>query len=716
MEFHGLVVSGASEPVAGAEVTVSELRRTTISDGEGRFTLAIPPGRVEIRVARIGFATAQVRLDVRQEDLAEPVRIVLRATPLTLPGLEVTATPGGRDALAVMQATSQLFGRSLERETGASLAQTLRTQPGMAVRFMGPAATMPIIRGLTGDRVLMLQDGQRAADLAGSADDHSVTIDPLAADRIEVVRGPATLIYGNNAVGGVVNVISDDIATTISTRPEGRLAIQTESAFPGLAGSARGSLPIGRNLVVTARGAARRTGDMRIGREPELGTRLDNTDLRSAQGAVGLGWIGEGGSAGVAVRGYDFAYGLPVPVDADPVGLEGERFEVAARAELTPPDSRLTSFKADVTVQEYVHEEIDRAANDPLQSFQLGTSTADVVARHGAWGPVSEGAWGASLLVKDYAATGPEALTPAADSRGVGVFAFQEIAPFGEGGPALQLGGRFDSYLIESEMTEKFGVGHRRTFQAISGAAGVRVPLSPAVTASAHLGRSFRAPTVEEMFSAAAHAGTGAVEIGDPALDAERGLSLEGVVRARSARWNAQIAIHRNAIGDYVHLAAVGDTVLLGTVLPVLRYRQDDAVLAGMEGSIEWAATSSLILGVMGDYLRAGLADGTPLSYMPPPRLGVLARWEEARFTLGGDVHHEFEQRRVGPADEALTPAITILRIHAGARFRVGGRTHSIMLRAENLTNVPHREATSRVKDFAPGPGRNVALAYRLYY
>ena len=628
----------------------------------------------------------------------------------------MTATPGGRDALTVIQATTQLSGRSLEREVGGSVAETLQRQPGMAVRFMGPAATMPIIRGLTGDRVLMLHDGQRAGDLAGSADDHAVTIDPLAANRIEVVRGPATLIYGNNAVGGVVNVISGDLPTAVPERPAIRMALESESAFPGLAASVRGAAPIGQGLVITARGAARRTGDMRIAREPDIGARLDNTDHRNVNATVGLGWIGEGRKAGFALRGYDFAYGLPMPLGADPVGLEGERLEVAARAEVTPIGSLLTSLEADATRQSYEHEEVDRAAADLLQSFQLGTSTADVVARHGPWGPMSEGAWGASLLLKEYAATGPEARTPPAESRGVGAFVFQEIAPGGAGGPALQFGGRFDSYLIESETTTKFGAGSRRTFNAVSGAAGVRVPLSSAVTASVHLARSFRAPTVEEMFSEAAHAGTGAVEIGDPALLAERGLSLEGVVRARSGRWNAQVAIHRNAIAHYVHLGAAGDTVLLGTTLPVLRYRQDDAVLTGAEGSIEWAATSSLIVGAMGDYLHAGLTDGTPLSFMPAPRLGLLARWEGAHYTLGGDLHHELDQRRVGPAEESATPEHTLVRMHAGARFRVGGRTHSLTLRAENLTNVPHRSATSRIRDFAPGPGRNIVLGYRLYY
>lgn len=718
VDLQGVVLTGDERPVAGAEVHLPELRRGTITDAAGRFILSgVPATGIELRVTRIGYAPARLMIDadeLRQGESA--VRILLQETPLTLPGLEVTATPGGRDPLAVTQATSQLSGTALEREAGAGVAQTLRTQPGVAVRFMGPAATMPVIRGLTGDRILMLQDGQRSGDMAGTADDHGVTIDPLAARRIEVVRGPATVLYGNNAVGGVVNVISGDIPTTLPTSFEGVIAAQSESAFPGAAGSGRFTAPLGDGWVLTGRGAARSTGEMRIPRDAGLGDRLSNSDTRNAQGAFGVGRVGERGSAGMAVRAFDFAYGVPVPPDADAVRLDGERYEVAARSEFVPSSPAFSLIELDATAQRYAHDEIDLAAGENLQEFELRTGTVDLLTRHEGIGWFSDGAWGASLLMKRYTARGPQALTPPADSRGIGLFLFEEIAPFGDDGPALQLGVRYDHYRIESGVTEKFNEAHERRFQAFSGAVGVRVPLAPAMSASVHLGRSFRAPTVEELFSGGAHAGMGAVELGDAGLVAEQGLSLEATLRAQSARWNAQLSVHRNAIDHYVHLAAAGDTVLLGTTLPVLQYRQDDAVLTGAEGSVEWAVTPRLVLGAMGDYLRADLTDGTPLSFMPPPRLGLLGRWEDGRYSLGGDLHYELAQRRIGPADELPTPAHTTLRVHAGVRFTAGGRTHSIIVRAENLGNELHREATSRIKDFAPGPGRNISVGYRLYY
>jgi iron complex outermembrane receptor protein len=665
-------------------------------------------------VSLIGYAPESRELTLPSAGDGVTVEVVLHRTVLSLPGFQVTATPTGGDVRAVTQGTTQLSGKALEREMAGTIAQTLKFQPGIAVRSMGPAASAPIIRGLTGDRVLVLQDGQRTADLAGSADDHGVTIDPLAAQRVEVVRGPATLLYGNNALGGVVNVISGDLPTHVNPRSEWALSVQSESAHPGGSAALRASLPVAENWTISLRAGGRNTEDVRIPDDPVLGDRLDNTQSRSWNGSLGVGHVGDRLVAGAALKAYDFSYGLPVPPGSDPVSLAGRRYEATGRAEFTLSSGRFPSLRVDVTGQDYIHDELD-GMGAVQQTFALDTRTVNLLLRQGRIGPFSEGAWGASGLFKQYAATGPAALTPAADSRGLGVFGFQEIA-LGNGGPALQVGGRFDDYGITSKDSPKFGAGRDRSFRALSGSIGLRVPLVEGISAGLNLARSFRAPTVEELFSGAPHAGTGSVEFGNPDLKAERGRSVEGVFQIRSGRWNGQFAAFHNAISDYVHLAARGDTVVGGATLPVFVYAQDDATLRGLEGQLEWAAREDLVIGATGDLLHAEQSDGTPLSFMPPARLGALLRWDNGTVSLSGDVHHEFRQDRVGAADELPTDAHTVFRAMAGIRWTRGNVVHSITLRGENLGNALHREATSRVKDFAPGPGRNLALLYRLYF
>jgi iron complex outermembrane receptor protein len=288
------------------------------------------------------------------------------------------------------------------------------------VRFNGPAATAPVIRGLQGERVLVLEDGNRAADLSSAAPDHGTSIDPLNAQRIEVVRGPASLLYGNQALGGVVNVISNDIPTSIPTHVEGTAALNSESANPGGAGMLGLTIPVSSKIAVVAKGGARHTDDLRMGG----GDKLSNTFYRNYYGIGGFGYNSGATSAGLAYREYQFQYGLPSD-EGERSKIDGHRHELTGRADLALNQSFFSSLRLGGTAQWYGHSEINQESGEVNTSFNLKTQTVDVLARTQA-GMIS-GAIGLSGLFKQYAALGDEALTPAANSNGVGAFVFQEI-------------------------------------------------------------------------------------------------------------------------------------------------------------------------------------------------------------------------------------------------------------------------------------------------
>jgi iron complex outermembrane recepter protein len=710
--LRGTVHGAQGSPLPGAQVTLLGLNRSTLADSRGVYVFReLPRGRYRMEASLMGYAPALRSVEIAEH--AAEVDFALEMTPLSIGGVQVTGTASTADPRAVAQATTQMSGRTLEREMSATLAQTLSKQPGIRTRYNGPAASAPIMRGLSGDRVLLLQDGQRSSDLAGSAVDHTVTIDPLTAQRIEVVRGPATLLYGNNALGGVVNVISGDIPTNVSTRAEGLVSLHAESAFRGVGTSIRLGVPLSDRLGVTIRGGMKEAGDVRIGNDPVLGDRLSNTDARSRTASFGLGYVDRRSALGLSANGYTFGYGIPVPPGTDPIRVEGNRYQVQTRNQIEVGTDLLESVRIEATAQDYAHDEID-AAGTIQMSFGLRTQTGNVLLRHRGVGPVAEGAWGVAGLFKQYQNTGSAALTPAADSRGLGIFTLQEIGL--REGAALQLGGRYDHYGISSRSSPKFGPAVDRVFRSFSGSAGVRITASEAVSASASLSRSFRAPTVEELFSGALHAGTGAVEYGTPTLKAERGTGMEAVVRFQNRRLNGQLVAYRNQIRDFVHLVAQPDTIVGGNPISVYRYAQKDATLQGVEALLEYALRQDLALGVTGDALNAEHADGTPLSFMPATRVGGYLRWDNGSFSLGGDVHHELRQDRIGEAAETPTPAHTEIRLDGGLRISRGGFVHSITLRAENLGNELVREATSRIKEFAPGPARNVAVVYRMMF
>lgn len=719
----GRVMDTGGSPVNGARVEVTAQQRSALTDSAGVFTLReLSEGVHLIEISRLGYAPAHLEVVFGRANGAtaaavDQIEVILRAAPLEVQGLTVTGLAGSRDPLSASQATTSLSGRALRERSGPTLAQTLEFEAGIASRTQGPSASMPILRGMTGDRILILQDGQRSGDIAGTSVDHGMTIDPLSAERIEVIRGPATLLYGNNALGGVVNVLTSDIPRDRPGQASWSGVLQAESAYPGGGISIGGALPLSARWAVSLRGGARQSGDTRTPHDPsdpEDRRRVRNTQSQNRSGSMGIAYFNEVLEAGASVKGYGFAYGLPESPLDDAVTLHGHRYEGSARGEFSLTSALVERIRVQFSVQEYTHQEIEEDGGLG-QAFDQSLRTGELQLRQGVLGRLSSGTWGLSALWKAYHAGGEEALTPPADSRGLGIFGVQEISL---GRPTLELGARYDDYRIAAHPAEKFPEilpGAGRSFGALSGSVGLSVPLGAGIGAGFSIARSFRAPTIEELYSNEFHAGTAAWERGDPDLAAEAGLGAELVLRAQRTRWQAEIAAYRNEIEHYIFLRYQGERTHEGRQVPVLAYVQDRVRIHGVDGSFRWAPSTAWRIGISGDYLRAGQIDGPPLSYMPSPRIGASTEWLGSTFSLGGDLQHRFAQNRtgVGAAAEPTTPAYTLIRFTGGWTLRVGTREHTLTIRIDNLTNKLFHEATSVTKGYAPGPGRNYALIYR---
>ncbi|MBV9879957.1 MAG: TonB-dependent receptor [Gemmatirosa sp.] len=729
----GVVQDTAGRPVGSVQVIVAQLGRVASTDDAGVFRFAaLPAGTYHLATQRIGYAPGHADVTIPATGGEVRVTIVLAPAAVSLGTVQVTATATGGDPRDVPQSVTALSGEALARQLGGTVAQTLAREPGIAMRFNGPAATAPVIRGLQGERILVLQDGDRAGDLSSAAPDHGVSIDPLAAQRIEVVRGPASLLYGNQALGGVVNVISNDIPTSIPTHLDGYVAGQAESATPGggLAAGATiplGTGPSGTGLALVARGGTRHTDDLRGGG----GSRLPNTFYRETNGVAGLGFAAGPATGGIVYRGYQFDYGLPSG-DGERAKIDGHRHQIVGRADVTLDKGALTSLRVGGTSQWYTHAEVDQETGATNTRFDLATQTVDVLARTRA-GRTS-GAVGASGLFKRYAALGEEALTPAARSTGLGAFAFQEIA-LGSAStpdarvPTLQLGGRLDAYRIAIRPgAEKFDafVG-TRTFDQFSGSVGLSVPLGAHATLAASAARAFRAPSVEELSSNAFHAAAGTYDYGNPALEAEVNQGVDAILRVERRGLTGQLAAFDNRIANYITPNIVKDTTLdegaEATTVPLNRVTQADATLRGLEGRLEAEVVPHVVVGGMGDLVHGTFAaTRTPLPFIPAARLGGLARWDDGRFSLGAEYRHAFSQTRVPPAvsseDPAglATPAYDLLDLSAGVTLPSGGQVSAIVLRVDNALDERYVDATSRIKTFALNPGRNVSLVYRLLF
>ena len=590
----GVVRDSAGQPVPNATVAIAAVRRSITTDAGGRFTFTgLPAGHYHLDILRIGYAKVEREVELPPDGPDIQIEIVLTPSIVRLSGVVVSAGPVGGDPLGITQSTADLSGDELARSLTSSVAQTLASEPGMAVRYNGPAANLPIIRGLGGDRILVLQDGERTGDLSSAASDHGLTIDPLVAQRVEVVRGPASLMYGSSALGGVVNVISNDIPTSIPERVTGSLAAQTESVTPGGAASGQVTIPAG-HLALTLGGGLRSVGDTYQGG----GARLLNSDARNNYQLVGVGLVSGGASTGVAYKRYDFRYGLPAePGDPELGGLiDGIRNDVKGQADFVGGTGAFGTVHLDASAQTYSHDEVENTG-EVGTSFNLRTQTLSGTVRTRFGGLT--GAIGMSGLRKQYGATGEEALTPAANSDAWGGFVFEEIALGNKQQaqrPTIQAGARLDRFAIDSkEGDPKFGPAQTRTFTAASGSIGLTIPTGDESSLAFNIARAFRAPTVEELFSNGFHAALGTFDVGDPTLDAEVNQGVEAVYRMHTGRLHAEAAAYANRINNFVVPDIQGDTLTdEGDLVPLSHYRQGDAQIPRLRSQHRGAGRSTI--------------------------------------------------------------------------------------------------------------------------
>ena len=714
----GVVKDTSGNPVSNVQVVVSSLNRSALSDEKGQFIFrGLPPGTYHLDLVRIGYSSQHTVVTVPTSGDVVRVTVVMKVATIRLASVNVTATPTGSDPLNTTQATVQLSGKELQRSVSSSLGQTLANEPGMAARFNGPVAAAPVIRGLSGERVLVLQDGDRTGDLSSSAVDHLNAVDPNNAERIEVIRGPASLLYGNNALGGVVNVITNDIPSSVPSNIGGFLSAQSESVAPGGVGSIGVSMPLGEKVALSARGGLRTFNDMRVGG----GAVQDNTNGKTSNGSIGAAVVHSRGNIGVGVRFMNFEYGLPHPEGEEAVRLDGQRQQVTVQSTLSTGMAALNALRLNASAQWYGHDEIEEGGEIGTR-FRLNTQTFDISAKT-MFANVS-GAVGLQGLHRRYDPTGEEAFTPAASNGNIAFFVFQDIpvklGDNAEHSPHLQVGARMDRWSVSTaprsaDEIVRFGEARTRTFDNLAASIGLSVPVREGISINANVSRGFRAPTVEELFSNGFHAAAGTFDIGNSGLIPEKNTGLDAGLRVQRGETFAQIGTYYNMVDDYIRPVEVDAE----SDEPRVTFGQADARLYGFEAQLETHLLQRVIGGLMADYTRAELTDSRmPLPFVPAGRIGASLRYDNGRLSAGGDARHVFAQTRIsGDALDVPTESYTLLDISGTWIFTVRASTvHSLTLRADNLLDAKYRDATSRIKSFSFNPGRNISIVYRLLY
>ena len=708
----GVTVSGSLidsvtlQPIPHAVVVVEELGREVRADAAARFVVdAVPPGTYHLSVRAAGYSARRTEVVVG----SEPVLLELAIDPEVHYEEVVSVGPTARSAFESYQPTSALAGQDLTKVLSASLGETLSAQPGVASRSLGPAPSRPVIRGLDGDRVAILQDGQRMGDLSSQSADHGVAVNPAAAHKIEVVRGPATLLYGANAIGGLVNIIKEQIPTRPHQGLEGGFVsdVGTGARDGGVSGDV---LWGDGRWAVHAGGTARGSGNVRTPDGP-----IDNSRSRGGSADLGVSWTREKHYLGGAYGYDDQKYGVPV-VEGGQIELTPRRHEFTVRSGGKDLGGLVESYRATMGVRRYTHQELEGA--EIGTTFHNDTFDLDLLAGHRKFGRLS-GAIGASFGDRDFEAIGEEALSPPVNQRNLSAFLYEEVTwPHF----TFQFGGRVDRarYHPSGDLPE-------RSFTNVSGSVGFLVrpaAANDAITLAGSVARAARNPALEELYFFGPHAGNFAFEIGDPALESEAGLGIDLSLRWQTERLSGELTWFRNAIDGFIYRNPLTDAqvdALFGPDLdagefPVVRFEAADAVVTGVEAHADVHLTSTMIAEGGVDYVRGTNSDlGQPLPRMPPFRVRAGLRYQRNAFQAGGEVLAAASQDRTFGA-ETSTDGYATLKMYGAYSWQTGAAVSTITARLDNAADRRYANHLSYIKDFVPEMGRSFKLIYALRF
>jgi iron complex outermembrane recepter protein len=639
----------------------------------------------------------------------------------------ITATPLRESAFETAQPAALLGGDELIRSRTLSLGETLASQPGVSATYFGPQASRPVIRGIGGERVQMYEDGGAALDASALSNDHSVTIDPLLAQRIEVVRGPATLLYGNGASGGLVNVITNRIPETVPEKPiSAALELRGDSALEERSGAASVDGGSG-HWAWHADGHKRDTDDVRIpgfalsrelreqreeeGEEvDEMRDRLVNSGSETYGGAVGGSYVGEKGFFGVGVSRFDTDYGLPDSTGEIGVHIDMRQTHYDLKAELLDVSNFISSIRVRSSYNDYTHGEVEESGEVGTLFEQKG-SDSRVVFDHapvGGW----RGTFGIQYRDVDLDVTGEEALLPPSQTRNLGYFVFEErqFGPF-----HLEAGARLEQQKVDVSAEDPVASYDK---SAVSGSLGGVWKFTDDYALALNVTSTQRHPTATELYANGPHIAAQRFEIGDANLDRERATTFDLGLRKMAGDWTGSITAFRSDYSRYIFAALTGEVDGDEEPLPIVQYSQQDADFSGLELEVKPPA-ADLGFGVLSsrivaDYVRAKLKDGGgDVPQIPPMRIGGELTLEQGAFTSGLSLTWYDKQDKLGP-EELPTDGYTLLNMDFSYRLPEGEHSVFFYLRGENLLDEEGRRHSSPLKDFAPLPGRGIGAGVRM--
>jgi iron complex outermembrane receptor protein len=712
--FGHIVSSRNGEHIPFINVLIKDSRIGTITDATGHYILTnIPEGTHTLVVTGIGFETKTVEFTIKPKQTLE-IDVEIEPAGINLDAIVITSSPTASGFR--YQPDMTFMGEELQKRSEVSFGEMLNNSPGVAMRSMGSSPARPVIRGMDGDRILVLENGERMGDISETSADHSIALDPLAASRVEVIRGPASLLYGSSALGGVINIMTTDIPDRWDNGSHGVLSLQ--GATMNKMGAGFGRYTYGNDSwAATARFAHRQSSDITTPDGILPGTSMNNLDA-----AAGVGFKTNSKNGGVSLSLSDQTYEIPEFIDNPNQGVEIQMQRLALQGRMSFErkgffDKGQARFNTSrMHQQEVEYEWISNDREDEIKlEYEKYAISSTLTMQHNPFSFFDRGAVGVNLHSHRLDVIGEDAYTPGEIRFNLGLFTFQEI-PLSNT-MRLQAGVRIDfqhtSAIFRDESTNTKG---KRNAINYTGSLGFNHRPTDKIEVGGQFARSHRNPSVEELYANGIHLGAGVYEVGNSSMKDEIGQGGDFFIRWNSDNVEFELASFVNVFRNYIIFEPTGNFDS-ESGYPIFQYTGDEARLMGAELSVTLKPFKGFELGLGSDFVDGRrMTNGKEyLPFIPPFRFTASADYDFDFGWVGAKVVTAAKQDRIAP-DEDVTDGYTLIGLSAGYRLSKFGR-HVLIFRVDNLLNVRYRDHLSRIEDRNfPMPGRNMSLAYRWFF
>lgn len=697
--------SKTQTPIENVQVFIKEKNLAKSSSSQGEFLfLNLKQKKLTLDFFRIGYAQKELIVYLK-EDSTE-IKVLLNPTETKTDEVLIFAESEEVSVSPVLEVS----GTELRENLGVTIAETMQSKPGIEMRSMGPAPSRPVLRGLSGDRLLILEDGGRTGDLSATSADHAVAIEPINAQKIEVIRGAEAILFGSNTLGGVVNVVSENIPARQEERFHAVSSLQVESVNSGFAGNLNLLFPL-KDFVIKFDGSLRNAQDVST-----PSGKLKNTGIETQNTSLGVSWFKSKNVFGASGSFYNSDYGIPggfIGAHPNGVDIKVKRKHFETKANLKSNFDFVKNIELQYSFSDYKHKEFE--SNDLVGiSFSIFTYNFSGNLKLNQKGILENGTLGFWSEIRDYS-SGGFSFTPETIEKSFAGFYYQKTT-FGK----VVLGGstRFDFREVSPDSkgeVKNVGKIRNRKFGGFSGAFEGTYNFDSGISTGTILTKTFRAPTLEELFSEGPHLAAYSFEVGNADLKVENGLGAEVFLKFENEKGFLEATVFRNEISNFTFAKATGDTSWR-TLLPIYQYTGLKARMQGFEFGFNWQILPRIYADGSLSFVKGDLTDlGEAIPEMPPLSGKLNLRYRKDLFTFGGGINFADKQDRLGEFEQK-TDEFLIYNLFGSYTFNFGNLTNSIDFGVENLTDEEYRKHLSKVKSVMPEPGRNFKLLYKIYF